>query len=119
MKEQHLDALFQALAHPVRREIVDIVKANPGSCVNDVCEHFSMSRIAVMKHLGLLEAADLIVSEKSGRNRLLYFNIMPIQTIYERWTDEYHSAWARSLSAFKKDLERKGSSHERKRKSHI
>ena len=119
MKEQHLDALFQALAHPVRREILDIVKSNPGACVNDVCENFRMSRIAVMKHLGLLEAADLIVSEKSGRNRLLYFNIMPIQAIYERWTDEYHRAWAYSLSAFKKKLERKVSSNERKRKSHL
>ena len=119
MNEQQLDALFQALAHPVRREILDIVKATPGACVNDVCEHFSMSRIAVMKHLGLLEAADLIISEKSGRNRLLYFNIMPIQAIYERWSDQYHSAWARSLSVFKKDLEGKVTSHERKRKSHL
>ena len=119
MKERQLDALFQALAHPVRREILDIVKANPGSSVSDVCEHFGMSRIAVMKHLGLLESSDLIVSEKSGRSRLLYFNIMPIQAIYERWTDQYHSAWAHSLSAFKKDLERKVTSHERKRKSHL
>lgn len=119
MKEKQLDALFQALAHSVRREILDIVKTTPGSSVSAVCEHFSMSRIAVMKHLGLLETAGMIVSEKSGRSRLLYFNIMPIQAIYDRWTDQYHSAWARSLSAFKKDLERKVAPHERKRKSHL
>ncbi len=119
MKEKQLDALFQAMAHTVRREILDIVKTNPGSRVSDVCKHFSMSRIAVMKHLGILEAADMIVSEKSGRSRLLFFNIMPIQAIYERWTNQYDSVWTRSLSAFKKDLERKVIPHERKRKSHL
>ena len=108
MKEKQIDALFQALAHPVRREILDIVKKNPGSRVSGVCEHFSMSRIAVMKHLGLLEGSKLIVSEKSGRSRLLYFNIMPIQAIYERWTNQYDSAWASSLSAFKKRVRTKG-----------
>ena len=115
MKEGQLDVLFQALAHPVRRHILDIVKANPGTCINEVCEHFSMSRIAVMKHLGLLETADLLVSEKSGRNRFLYFNVMPIQAIYERWTDHYHSAWAGSISAFKKPVERQVTPHARKR----
>ena len=119
MKETQLDALFQALAHPVRREILDMVKRNPGHGVSDVCEPFSMSRIAVMKHLRLLEAAELIVSEKSGRSRLLHFNIMPIQAIYERWTNQYDRAWAKSLSAFKKDVERKVKPHEHKRKSHL
>ena len=115
----YLDALFQALAHPARREMLDILKMNPGSRVSEVCENFSMSRIAVMKHLKLLEAADMIVSEKSGRSRLLYFNIMPIQALYERWTNQYDRAWASSLSAFKKDLERKVNSDGKKRKSHL
>ena len=119
MKEKQLDGLFQALAHPVRREILDIVKKSPGSRVSEVCEHFNMSRIAVMKHIGLLETARLIVSEKSGRSRLLYFNIMPIQALYERWTNQYDRAWASSLSAFKKGLERKGKLYEKKRKSHF
>ena len=119
MKNNSLDALFHALAHQARREILDILKKNPGSCVADVCDYFSMSRIAVMKHLRLLEAANLIVSEKSGRSRLLYFNIMPIQALYERWTNQYDRAWASRLSAFKKDLERKVNPHGKKRKSHF
>lgn len=73
-----------------------------------------MSRIAVMKHFGLLEAAHLLVSEKSGRERLLYFNIMPIQEIYERWTNQFDGAWARSISGFKDKIERKVRSHEEK-----
>ena len=119
MKKNSLDVLFQALAHPARREMLDILKMNPGSRVSDVCENFRMSRIAVMKHLRLLEAANLIVSEKSGRSRLLYFNIMPIQALYERWTNQYDRAWARSISSFKKDLERKVTPYEKKRKSHL
>ena len=119
MRNNSLDALFHALAHPARREILDILKLNPGSRVTDVCDYFSMSRIAVMKHLRLLEAADMIVSEKSGRNRLLYFNIMPIQALYERWTNQYDRAWASSLSSFKKDLERRVKPYGKKRNSHL
>ena len=107
MKGQQLNNLFQALAHPVRREILDIVKANPGSCINDVCEHFSMSRIAVMKHLSVLEKADLVVSEKQGRTRRLYFNAVPIQMIHERWTTEYSAMWAGRLTDFKHLVEKK------------
>ena len=119
MKNEQLNALFRALAHPVRREILDIVNANPGSNISEICEYFSMSRIAVMKHIGLLESAQLLLSEKAGRTRLLYFNIMPIQSIYDRWTNQFVGTWARSISRFKQGLERKGKAHEQKSQSHI
>lgn len=89
-----MEAVFQALAHRDRRHILDIVKNRPGCCVGDVCAHFKVSRIAVMKQLGVLEAANLIVSEKKGRQRRLYHNTAPIQMIYDRWTTEYSQFWA-------------------------
>ena len=51
-----MDEVFQALAHPVRRRMLDLVRANPGSPVGAVCEAFDMSRIGAMKHLRILEA---------------------------------------------------------------
>lgn len=105
-----MDAVFQALAHPSRRRILDIVKNQPGASVNDVCEHFEVSRIAVMKHLRILEQAGLLISEKHGRTRKLYHNIVPIQMIYDRWTTEYSYLWAPHLTQIKYRVESKGES---------
>lgn len=102
-----LDAVFQALAHAGRRQILDIVKQTPGCSVNDVCAHFDISRIGVMKHLRVLEDADLLHSEKVGRTRRLYVNTVPIQMIYDRWTTEYSALWAGRLTRVKYRVESK------------
>jgi predicted transcriptional regulator len=94
MQYDDLDLVFEALAHRDRRRILDVVRNDPGCCVEDVCRHFTTSRIAVLKHLRVLERADLIVSEKVGRHRKLYLNVVPIQIIHERWTTEFGALWA-------------------------
>ena len=96
-----MDKLFQALASAARREVLDIVRNNPGCSVAHVCKHFDVSRIAVMKHLNVLEKAELLISEKQGRTRQLYFNAAPIQMIYDRWTDEYSGYWSGQLTGIK------------------
>jgi predicted transcriptional regulator len=105
MKPDSMDAVFQALGSAVRRRVLDIVKEHPGCSVNDVCAYFKMSRIAVMKHLGLLEEAGLLISEKKGRTRHLYHNAVPIQMIYDRWTTEYSALWASRLTQVKYQVE--------------
>lgn len=108
MNDDQMDALFHALAHGERRRMLDIVKRDPGCCVNDVAAHFDISRIAVMKHLGVLEAARLLLSEKVGRQRRLYFNAVPIQLIHDRWTTEFSAHWAGQLTQLKYRLENRG-----------
>lgn len=81
--------------------MLDIVKDNPGIGVGALAGAFDVSRIAIMKHLAQLEAAMLIVSEKEGRTRRLYFNAAPIRLIYDRWTDEYASYWGGRLADIK------------------
>lgn len=100
-----MDKVFHALAHQTRRRILDIVKSRPGCSVNDVCDFFECSRIAVMKHLRGLERAELIVSQKVGRTRQLYFNAVPIQMIYDRWTTQYSALWAGGLTRIKYRIE--------------
>lgn len=104
-----MDRLFQALASASRREILDIVRARSGCSVMHVCKHFDVSRIAVMKHINVLEKASLVISEKEGRTRRLYFNAAPIQAIHERWTTEYSALWAGRLTEFKRRVESKHS----------
>ena len=105
MDEDQLDLLFHALASQPRREILEVVKGNPGCTVGFVAAHFSLSRIGVMKHLDVVAASGLVISEKRGRERLLYFNPVPLQWVYERWTDEYTRFWAGRLTGLKRAIE--------------
>ena len=107
-----MDAVFRALASRTRRRILDIVKNHPGSSVNEVSARFDMSRIAVMKHLRILEEANLIGSVKRGRVRELTFNPIPIQMIYDRWTTEYSAFWASRMADVKYRMEVKGEDHD-------
>jgi len=96
-----MDAVFQALANEHRRRMLDIVKDQPGLAVGLLASHFDVSRIAVMKHLNVLESAGLVISEKEGRTRRLYFNATPIQMIHDRWTTQYSAYWAGNLTRIK------------------
>lgn len=105
MKPDEMDAVFSALASEPRRRILDILKKHPGCNVNHVCAHFGIGRVAVMKHLAALEGASLVVSEKVGRERQLWFNPVPIHMIYDRWTTEFSDYWAGRLARMKYRLE--------------
>jgi DNA-binding transcriptional ArsR family regulator len=109
-----MNKLFQALASAPRRQMLDIVRDTPGCSVAHVARHFDVSRIAVMKNLAVLEEAGLVISEKQGRVRHLYFNAAPIQQIHERWTTEYSAHWASRLTEFKRMVESKVSDGEKK-----
>ena len=100
-----MDTVFHALAHTTRRSILDHVRAEPGVTVGKMASNFDVSRIAVMNHLAVLEKAGLIISGKDGRSRRLYMNVMPIQDIYDRWTDTYSAHWADRVSIIKQAAE--------------
>jgi len=115
MKPESMDAVFGALANESRRKILDIVKSMPGCSVNDVCKYFDTSRIAVMKHLRVLEDCELLLSEKNGRTREYFFNPVPIPLIYDRWTTEYSSFWSSKMTDIKFKAESRKRSHARNR----
>jgi predicted transcriptional regulator len=115
MNAQSMNLVFEALASPVRRKILDVVKDQPGCSVHAVCDFFEISRVAVMKHLDLLEEANLIVSRKEGRTRELYFNPVPIQLIYDRWTTDYSALWASGMTRVKYRVESRRQGAEKKR----
>ena len=106
------DAVFFSLAHAARRRMLDLLVASPGMSVKAMASHFDMSRIAVMKHLGVLEDAGLLLSKKEGRTRQLFFNSVPIQMIYDRWTTQYGAFWSERMVDLKARLERRASGEE-------
>ena len=63
-----------------------------------------MTRIGVMKHLRLLEAAGLVVTRRSGREKLHYLNPVPIRLIHDRWIDKYTEHHASALADLKNEI---------------
>jgi predicted transcriptional regulator len=102
---EDLDIVFHAMAHRDRRRILELIRESPGCRVDEVTRRFETSRIAVMKHLRVLETAGLIHSEKIGRERRMYFNVVPIQLIYEAWTNDFSRELASSVVQIKLAVE--------------
>jgi DNA-binding transcriptional ArsR family regulator len=99
------DRIFKALGHYRRREILDVLKNNPQT-TGALCEAFpDIDRTTVMQHLGVLEAADLIIVKRQGRERWNYLNALPIKEIYDRWIGEYASFAVDKLARLKAELE--------------
>ena len=82
-----MDRVFNALADPTRRKLLDRLHGNNGQTLGELCQHLDMTRQAVTKHLAILEAANLVATTWRGREKLHYLNPVPISEIYERWID--------------------------------
>src|SRR5687768_10302830 len=87
------DAVWQALADPTRRAILDLLRTGPAP-LGVIAERFPTSRFAIRKHLNVLEAAHLVVVRWQGRERWNYLNVTPLRTVYERWVSPYQQLWA-------------------------
>lgn len=99
------DKIFNALADPHRRQLLDMLFQQDGQTLGELCAPFTMSRFGVMKHLGLLEEAGLVVTRKVGREKFHYLNPVPIQEVYNRWVSKYAQPWTHQLTALKQHLE--------------
>ena len=79
------EMVFVALADPSRRLLLDRLRQRNGQTLSDLCDGQAISRQAVSKHLAVLEQANLVVSEKRGRERLHFLNPVPIHAVAMRW----------------------------------
>ena len=102
-----MDAVFKALADETRRQLLDRLFARNGQTLGALCEEMEMSRQAVTKHLALLEAANLVATQKRGREKLHYLNPVPINEIADRWIGKYERHRVRALADLKRNLEGK------------
>ncbi|MFI6362912.1 ArsR/SmtB family transcription factor [Nocardia sp. NPDC050630] len=102
-----MDEVFRALADPSRRRLLDSLNARNGQTLRELCAELDMARQSVSKHLAILEAANLITTCRSGREKLHYLNAEPINAIAERWITRYHRARVHTLADLKHALEAK------------
>jgi DNA-binding transcriptional ArsR family regulator len=90
-----LDGLFQALADPTRRVMVQRLSRGPAS-VSELAEPLKMSLPAVLQHLQLLEASGLVSSAKEGRVRTCRIEPKALQRA-EKWIASQRETWERRL----------------------
>jgi DNA-binding transcriptional ArsR family regulator len=100
-----MDAVFRALADPVRRQLLDRLRARNGQRLSELCTGQDMTRQALTKHIAILESANLVATQKRGREKLHFLNPVPIQEIADRWIGKYEHSRLRALSNLKKHLE--------------
>ena len=74
-----------------------------------------MTRIAVAKHLAILEQAGLVVSRRRGREKHHHLNPVPIRLIHDRWIDKFTERQVSALADLKTTLEEKACRQTRKR----
>jgi DNA-binding transcriptional ArsR family regulator len=101
------DLVFKALANPARRFLLDMLFVRDGRTLVELESELDMTRIGVMKHLRVLEDAGMILTRRSGREKLHFLNAVPIRLIHDRWIDKYRGRRASALVNLKSELEAK------------
>src|ERR671911_537347 len=99
------DRVFKALSDPTRRFLLDRLFTRDGRTLTELESELDMTRFGVMKHLRVLEEAGLVVSRKSGREKLHFLNPVPIRLIHDRWIDKYTERRVAALVDLKNELE--------------
>jgi DNA-binding transcriptional ArsR family regulator len=99
------DRVFRALADGTRRFLLDRLFVRDGRTLTELESELEMTRFGVMKHLRVLEDAGLVVTRRSGREKLHYLNPVPIRLIHDRWIDKYTERHVSALADLKTQLE--------------
>src|SRR5215204_2193078 len=99
------DLVFKALADRTRRHLLDRLYARDGRTLTELESELEMTRFGVAKHLKVLEEAGLVVTRRSGREKLHHLNPVPIRLIHDRWIDKYTERRVSALVDLKKALE--------------
>jgi DNA-binding transcriptional ArsR family regulator len=99
------DTVFKALADPTRRFLLDQLFLRDGRTLTELGSELEMTRFGVMKHLRVLEDAGLVVTRRSGREKLHFLNPVPIRLMHDRWIDKYTERQVTALAGLKRELE--------------
>jgi DNA-binding transcriptional ArsR family regulator len=83
--------VFQAIADPTRRKIIDIL-ADGSLSVNEVANHFDISRPAVSKHIKILNECGLLVIHREGRKRYCRADLNQLKKVAD-WASQYQDFW--------------------------
>ena len=115
--QAHMDASFAALSDVTRRGVLEQLGRADAS-ITDLADRFEMSLTGMKKHVGVLEQAGLVTTEKVGRVRNCSLGVRGLQEV-AAWIERYHQLWdARfcALDAIVEELKRKEKVNGRKKR---
>lgn len=107
------DRIWSALASPQRRALLAALRDGPKTTTELVERLPSLTRFAVMKHIGVLRNVDLVRTREEGRRKLNSLNVIPLRVVYDELVSGYQDLWARHLTAVKRDAKTSGGRGER------
>lgn len=99
------DRVWRALADGTRRQLLDLLAEGPATTGELVLAFDDLCRTAVMKHLDVLEEAELLIVRREGRRRWNHLNPVPIQRLHERWVAQHVRGSAAALDRLKEHVE--------------
>ncbi|MGP4038644.1 SRPBCC domain-containing protein [Gracilibacillus sp. D59] len=106
--EEAFTSVFKALGHPIRRQILDLLKESPKT-TGELNECFpNVTRYAIMKHLNVLEEGNLVLVRREGKYKINFLNAVPLQEVYNRWVGKYMKPTASALLNLKSTVEQNG-----------
>lgn len=88
--------VFQAIADPTRREIINMIVAKPMN-LNAVSAHFDISRPAISKHIKILTECGLVVIRQQGRERFCEPKLDQLREV-SQWIEQYRAFWNTKLN---------------------
>jgi len=103
-----LDRTFSAVSDPTRRDILDRLARGPAS-ISELAQPLGLSLPGLLKHVRILEEADLVRTEKNGRTRQCTLGPAQLDEAAE-WIERYREQWERRLDRLETyiDEKRKG-----------
>jgi len=99
------DRIFAALASPVRREVLRLLRQSGPQPVQDLAGHFEMARPSFSEHLRVLREAGLVSDRKNGRRRLYRLEAIPLTEVQD-WLTPYERFWRERMSELRTLLDR-------------
>lgn len=80
-----LNKIFSALSDTMRRDIIELIIEREEMTVNDLCALFPVSRFVVMRHLNILEDAEILYRERAGNSKILHINKQNLKQLTTGW----------------------------------
>lgn len=111
------EPVWRALAHPMRRAILDVLREGPRGS-GEIVDALGQGRHVVLQHLAVLRAAGLVTVEARGRRRINHLNPVPISQIYRRWVVRYEDNWMAALVGLKDTVERRPAANDAQDQEH-
>jgi DNA-binding transcriptional ArsR family regulator len=108
--------VFQAIADPTRREIIDLISKRPMN-LNTIADHFDVTRPAISNHIKILHECGIITIEQVGRERHCKINSKNLKEVSD-WISQFQELWEQRLDSFEKYLDQlksKRNKHGRKK----